>query len=101
MPMTWRPFRRVRANRVLRRLSLAAFLVAALAVRAHTNPAGAAGVNDPATAGPANWADDLSPIAAGDWSEARAAHLIERAGFGATPGGGQASGGDDAAAGGR
>jgi len=43
-------------------------------------------VTDPATAGPANWADDLSAITAGDWSEARAAHLIERAGFGATPG---------------
>ena len=29
--------------------------------------------------------DDLSPIAAADWSYDRAAHLIERAGFGATP----------------
>jgi hypothetical protein len=85
MPMTWRLFRRVRANRVLRCLPLAACLVAALAVRAHTDPAGAAGGNDPATAGPATWADDLSAITAGDWSEARAAHLIERAGFGATP----------------
>jgi len=31
------------------------------------------------------WAGDLSPIAAADWNYARAAHLIERAGFGATP----------------
>ncbi len=35
--------------------------------------------------GPAAWADDLSPIAAGDWNDDRAAHLIERAGFGETP----------------
>jgi hypothetical protein len=35
--------------------------------------------------GPDNWAGDLSAIAASDWSYARAAHLIERAGFGATP----------------
>ena len=34
---------------------------------------------------PAAWTDDLSPIAAGDWTYARAAHLLERAGFGATP----------------
>ena len=36
-------------------------------------------------AGSPQWADDLSPIAPSDWSYARAAHLIERAGFGATP----------------
>jgi hypothetical protein len=35
--------------------------------------------------GPASWVDDLSPIAASDWSYDRAAHLLERAGFGATP----------------
>jgi hypothetical protein len=29
--------------------------------------------------------DDLSPIAPADWSYNRAAHLVERAGFGATP----------------
>ena len=34
---------------------------------------------------PAHWADDLTPIAAGDWSFDRAAHLLERAGFGGTP----------------
>lgn len=33
----------------------------------------------------AEWIDDLSPIAAADWTYARAAHLFERAGFGATP----------------
>ncbi len=38
-----------------------------------------------APAAPATWTDDLSPIAASDWTDDRAAHLIERAGFGATP----------------
>jgi uncharacterized protein (DUF1800 family) len=36
-------------------------------------------------AGPATWAGDLSPISATGWSEERAAHLLERAGFGGTP----------------
>ncbi len=36
-------------------------------------------------AAPANWQDDLQPIAAGDWSQQHAAHLLERAGFGGTP----------------
>jgi len=31
------------------------------------------------------WANDLAPIAQADWDYARAAHLIERAGFGAPP----------------
>src|SRR5947207_827051 len=31
------------------------------------------------------WTDDLSPIAAADWNAERAAHLLERAGFGGTP----------------
>ena len=34
---------------------------------------------------PASWVNDLAPIAASDWSYDRAAHLIDRAGFGATP----------------
>ena len=34
---------------------------------------------------PKAWTDDLSPIAAGEWTYARAAHLLERASFGATP----------------
>jgi uncharacterized protein (DUF1800 family) len=36
-------------------------------------------------AGPAQWVDDLSVIAGADWNLARAAHLLERAGFGGTP----------------
>src|SRR5438093_9595469 len=34
---------------------------------------------------PAEWASDLSPIAAADWNGDRATHLLERAGFGGTP----------------
>jgi uncharacterized protein (DUF1800 family) len=37
------------------------------------------------TAADADWADDLRPIEAAAWNYDRAAHLIERAGFGATP----------------
>ena len=44
-----------------------------------------AGASTTAGAGPSGWADDLSPIAPADWSYERAAHLIERAGFGETP----------------
>src|SRR5579859_2353121 len=36
-------------------------------------------------AGPGSWVGDLAPIGAGDWSYDRAAHLLERAGFGGTP----------------
>ena len=36
-------------------------------------------------AGPGAWAGDLSPIPPSEWSYDRAAHLLERAGFGATP----------------
>lgn len=36
-------------------------------------------------AGPDAWATDLSPIAVSDWNDDRAAHLLERAGFGGTP----------------
>ena len=36
-------------------------------------------------AGPDSWVDDLTPISKTDWSYQRAAHLLERAGFGGTP----------------
>ena len=32
-----------------------------------------------------NWANDLAPIGRQDWNASRAAHLLERAGFGGTP----------------
>lgn len=37
------------------------------------------------TPGPAAWRDDLAPMAAADWNEDRAAHLLAHAGFGGTP----------------
>ncbi len=46
--------------------------------------AAAAGLGAAAAAAP-TWTDDLSPIAAADWNAERAAHLVERAGFGGTP----------------
>ena len=36
-------------------------------------------------AGPRAWIGDLAPISEADWSPSRAAHLLERAGFGGTP----------------
>jgi hypothetical protein len=40
---------------------------------------------EPSGAAPAAWTDDLSPVTQADWTRDRAAHLIERAGFGGTP----------------
>jgi hypothetical protein len=37
------------------------------------------------SAAPAEWQDQLAPIPAKDWNRDRAAHLLERAGFGGTP----------------
>ena len=31
------------------------------------------------------WQDDLAPLPAKEWNRERAAHLLERAGFGGTP----------------
>src|SRR5512139_669527 len=62
-----------------RRLALLPFaglLAAATALPAQSATAGP---------GPAAWANDLTPISAADWSYDRAAHLLERAGFGGTP----------------
>ena len=38
-----------------------------------------------AGAPPAAWAGDLQSLPAADWNNERAAHLLERAGFGGTP----------------
>lgn len=37
------------------------------------------------SAAPAEWQDQLAAIPAKDWNRDRAAHLLERAGFGGTP----------------
>jgi hypothetical protein len=82
MQMTGRTFSVLLTGLASRGVLAAAFLVAALGGRAHTVPAA------PATAaGPAEWTGDLSPLAATDWSYERAAHLLERAGFGGDPAG--------------
>jgi hypothetical protein len=49
------------------------------------NPALAQKKSAPRGAGPATWAGDLAPISKADWSYERAAHLLERAGFGGAP----------------
>ena len=36
-------------------------------------------------AAPAEWQEDLRPLNGADWNAARAAHLLERAGFGGAP----------------
>jgi hypothetical protein len=36
-------------------------------------------------AAPVQWQDDLQPLPSTEWNRERAAHLLERAGFGATP----------------
>ncbi len=46
---------------------------------------GGAGRETAAGAGPEAWKGDLAPITAADWNYDRAAHLLERAGFGGTP----------------
>jgi len=38
-----------------------------------------------AAPGLTSWTNDLSPITPSDWNAARAAHLLERAGFGGAP----------------
>jgi uncharacterized protein (DUF1800 family) len=71
------------------RLAMIAVLVAALGVTAGTvapvSIVDTVDTVDTTAEGPAGWAGDLSPIAASDWSADRAAHLLERAGFGAPP----------------
>ena len=69
------------AHRPIRPLSIGALV--AFAIVSSASSVRTAG--ERVAAGPAAWANDLSPIAASEWSYDRAAHLMERAGFGATP----------------
>jgi uncharacterized protein (DUF1800 family) len=77
MPMT----------RVRRPISGRSLWVVVLVASALTTAVAARTVSSaaPAAAAPVEWANDLSPIAAADWNADRAAHLLERAGFGGTP----------------
>ena len=45
----------------------------------------AASLSADAAVAPAEWINDLRPITAAEWAPERAAHLLERAGFGALP----------------
>ena len=67
-----------------RRLARAGCMVLALVLGVWAGVA-AAGERVIKGAGPAAWQGDLAPISDGDWSYDRAAHLLERAGFGGTP----------------
>jgi hypothetical protein len=68
--------------------TLALLLTAALVASAASFVPDA--VSDPPTAlgrtvAPASWVGDLAPISPSEWNYERAAHLLERAGFGGTP----------------
>jgi uncharacterized protein (DUF1800 family) len=58
--------------------------VALAAAPGQSSPTRPSPTRSPSTSS-SNWIDDLSPIAARDWNVERAAHLLERAGFGGTP----------------
>ncbi|MFM2119316.1 MAG: hypothetical protein RL722_784 [Pseudomonadota bacterium] len=73
----WPPLPRLLAPRGLASGLLGVFVSGVLALL----PAPPASAQAPSSA----QAGDLAPLAAADWSPARAAHLLERAGFGATP----------------
>jgi uncharacterized protein (DUF1800 family) len=51
-----------------------------------TAPVVAAAQQRAVTDAPVEWEGDLSPLSEREWNRGRAAHLMERAGFGATPG---------------
>ena len=61
----------------------AVLLALAVASAIASAPLGARAAPDDVSA--AQWINDLSPIPAAEWNSDRAAHLIERAGFGGTP----------------
>ncbi len=68
---------------VVGRLACAS-LLSVVAVSLLASPTLLAG-NAPDSPDTAVWVNDLAPIASSDWNYARAAHLLERAGFGGTP----------------
>ena len=69
----------------------ASFAVTALGIlvfgflNGQVSPAVNAQTVEPAFDTTSSWQDDLSPLSASDWNYERAAHLLERAGFGGTP----------------
>ena len=84
MRLPFRRLSRARSRRVPVTLAGIALLASVIAIAlASSRPV--AGAADRAGAGPAAWTNDLAPISRADWGYDLAAHLIERAGFGATP----------------
>src|SRR5712671_5874242 len=82
--MICRSIRRLPRWSLLCGAGLVAIVIAPRAVTMRAAPAPADGsktVSDNTT----SWADDLSSISVKDWNVERAAHLLERAGFGGTP----------------
>ena len=69
---------------MMTRIYRRAALVAAVVTVAIAGSAVSANVTGQSP-GPVSWAGNLTPITAADWSYDRAAHLLERAGFGGTP----------------
>jgi hypothetical protein len=65
--------------------ALAVMLLATMAAGAINFTVVAVSKKQDGRAGPDSWVGDLSPISQADWSYDRAAHLLERAGFGGTP----------------
>ena len=76
-PGSGRPGTRQPGGIIVARQILFAVLLLAVGVA----PGGAAGE----AAGPPSWQNDLAPIGPGEWDYQKAAHLLERAGFGGTP----------------
>ncbi|MFQ5960530.1 MAG: DUF1800 family protein [Candidatus Methylomirabilales bacterium] len=72
-------------GRCLSWCGLAVVVSIALLAGMPQNPSRAAALVTTAGAGPAEWIEDLTPLGPRDWSYDRAAHLLERAGFGGTP----------------
>jgi uncharacterized protein (DUF1800 family) len=80
------PHRRLRPvrERPDRRAALIVGMAAACVIVLQLSPAAVvapAGLG----AGPAAWTNDLAPISTAEWDHDRAAHLLERGGFAATP----------------
>lgn len=78
--------KRFRARRARRPAEAGGFAIGLLLILLSTGAwAEPARNGTPLRTGPPSWTGDLTPIPAAEWSRDRAAHLLERAGFGGTP----------------
>src|SRR5436190_13240449 len=81
--VTRRRFGLVQSGSVRGGVALGAVAVAFVIALRLSPPAIAAA--DVMGAGPAAWINDLAPVPPAEWGYGRAAHLLERGGFGGTP----------------